>query len=306
MKKLLFVLLVVTLFFIAGCDLQSTEEIENAPTTCPRDCDTGKEGITTKVYYPLKDDVVKGRFGFSPFILVSNEGESNSNVDVLVAGLDENLFSDYYGCSHVKDIELVVDDPDFDRFVDINDLPTASVSLDKETVSQTMTTYIRYDYTTFGIFDVFIDGNERGSTEDVSVVSSSGPVKVTSISQQVFAPGETINLFFDIEAELDANGNERIIPIRDVLNGQCKTSKEDIVDVEVSVAIFNKKYRCEVMKFDKGKGVASSTCDISTLGESGQPLTKDYLGEDGLDIEAWVELDYAIEEVQSVIFEVTA
>lgn len=99
MKKIL--ILLITVFFITGCSiLPSSSTSKETPEESQNKFISGTEGISFEILYPSsKLPIVSDSSAtFSPQVVVSNKGESYSEGEICVSGLDQNIFQGFSGC----------------------------------------------------------------------------------------------------------------------------------------------------------------------------------------------------------------
>jgi hypothetical protein len=304
MKKIILTLLF--LLFIVACQPQTVEE---TPGACPPDCSSGSEALQTDIILPTPNGNVYANEQFAPYFYVRNLGEANSDGTILVTGLDRSVFSSYTGCYPIE-FTTVVDDPDDPFFKEaiFDSLPKADVNTEAN-LEQIMTAYTRYTYTTFATMSSCITTNivdepdcSTSPTTNRLDTSSSGPLTVTTITQELSSPGSgAVTLRLRVNAKIDAQATQRVINTDLVSSSECVISTEglDIVKAKTSLVILGREYSCGDLAFEGGKGEATTTCIVENIDTN--ILVGGQKEKDG-----YLKIDYGFQDIQSVPFNVVS
>jgi len=279
------------------------EEGELIPTTCPPDCAGGSAGVISTIDSPSDGGNVYGGEQFAVSIGLHDRGESSVEDGIVcVTGLDADLFSGLYGCT-CQSYYIELDDPDDPNFERTRiDFPSTFVSREA-TGDQRLTAYTRYRYTSYGIFEACLTGDPFEETAcsvegNKLVVSSSGPVEVTSITEELTPVGSNaVTLRMNVQARVNAADNEKLIALDDTSSSACVLPVETFTNVAVSLVLFGESHSCGNMKFEQGEDEAEITCRIENLD------TQLFIGEQK-EYQGWVQLEYGFQNIQSIQFTV--
>ena len=309
------VLLFCVLVFLSSCssldffDSQETvEEDDSSLTECPYICSSGSSGIETTINHPKdgSDTVLVGD-QFAARVKVDNVGEASADGIVCMTGLNSQDFSGITGCECESFFIDLHDEDD----LNYEDLIFDAASVQSEASgSHAVTFYTRYSYTTYGIFELCLSGDpdnedecSTSTTSDRVTVSSSGPVSVTSVTQELNpVGGNALELRLRVTAEYDSSATQSLISLDDSVSDSCVLDVDYdsySVPVDIRLVLFEEEQSgaCSEMSFAYGEEEATSTCrvDIDTNDLVGK---KEWRG--------FVELDYGYQEIESVQFEVRA
>lgn len=289
MKKYL---LLVLLLFLAGCTTPTEEEI---PTGCPPYCSGGSDSVETIINSPL--DIVFANDRMPVSVSLLDTGESNVEYgEVCITGLNNDYFPDLSGCN-CQSYYITLDDKDDQNF------KSSTINFDSAFVSAEasgnhfMTFINRFSYTTYAPFEICFtnDLSDDCISGNKLKASSSGPLKITSIEERLVPNSNVVDLRLLIEAEY--TGDSMLISQDDVASGSCLTINDDPISTDVSVIIFGKSHDCGILNFFEDEDTATITCKIDDLSLS------TFIGSQNT-FTGWVRIDYAVEQKDSIEFEV--
>ena len=291
MKK--YILLILFLF-LASCATETSEEL---PTDCPPDCSGGSDSVDLEINSP--QDIVFANDRMPVSITVYDYGESSVEYgEVCVTGLDEEFFSGFGGCN-CQSYYITLDDNDDENFEEsLINFDTTYVS-DKASGNHFMTFINRYTYTTYAPFEICFT-NDLSDSSCISgnklESSSSGPLKVTSIQERLVPNGNAVDLRLTIDTKFSGDGT--LISMDDVASGSCLTIPEEPIKADVSIIMFGEANDCGTLNFYEDEDYeASITCKLDGF------LLSQFVG--GQDTyPGWVRIDYAVEQKDSIEFEV--
>ncbi len=309
MKRVLFLLLLVVL---SGCvaTTDTDDTGDSAQTDCPQSsCASGDEGIVTTINYPSEKGTttVYTTYRLAVRVKLSDEGESSADGIACITGLDENLFEGAGDC----DCESFFIDLEEDDALGYEDVEFPSYFVDGEASGDhQFTTYTRYSYVTHGLFDVCLSGDpdneeecDTSTTVDRLDTSSSGPVNVESITQEITLQGSnTITLRLKVTADASGASNANLVREEDATTDACLLDRDEdntAIPVDVSLYMFGDEQTgaCEDLSFEEGEAEASTTCKL-------QIHTDTLVGKK--EWNGYVSLYYGWEERNSVSFSVVA
>lgn len=213
MKKIL--ILLVTLFFITGCSLIPSSSNKETPEESKNKFISGTEGVSLEVIYPTsKLPIVSDSSAtFSPQVVVSNKGESSSEGEICVSGLDKNIFQGFNGCEcQTYSLTGVT------RGLDDNVFPGQEVQqtfteykINKELITTDVNKYALSFFNTFSFktksyIDLCIPSKglttQSSCSKSPKTDSSAAPIKLDSVEVNTRKINENeaeINLYLTIE-----------------------------------------------------------------------------------------------------------
>ncbi|MFH1971859.1 MAG: hypothetical protein ABIJ18_00090 [archaeon] len=310
MKKWILLFLVI---FLVGCDMSSFNDTNEEVVGCPIsfECESGNSGVEMTILSPNEDvkggDLYVEGQSFVPAVNVQDLGQSDAEGEICVTGLDTE-FSGFSGCD-CEDYYIVVSEDDEyyenDQIVDFT--PGYKVPQDKS--GEYVSTFVnRYMYSTYGIVDVCIKqisttreskGSCEGTQDNILDVSSSGPLKIKTVSQRLSRLGsDAVSLTLTYELEETGKGN--VVNENAFMSGSCFYTSDEGKKVKVSFNLFDEEYSCGFVEMEDGKGEGSCLIeDISVVGGS-----EEYLFQDEKEQKAYLITEYVWEETESVMFRV--
>jgi len=313
MKKI--IILLIILLFIASCDYlpTSTGGEEDEIVGCPINfaCVGGSDGVNIEIVNPgtsVKVDqrIYVGGEKFIPSVMIYDEGESDTEGEICITGMDENAFTGFSGCDCDDYMIIVQDEEDYYENEQILHFEPGYTVKSGYSGEYVMTFINRYTYETYGIVDVCLKqspSSKEGcdASGEILKKSSGAPLKVTSVAQTLKTLGSnavTLTLTYDVEEQ--GGVNEGLINEETLYSGQCFDPSEDYPAVKVSFVLLNQAYACPDLVFEEAE--MSGTCvvsGISTEGSSGE-----YLFADEDTFQGYLQFEYVWEEIESVNFRV--
>jgi hypothetical protein len=283
----------IILIFIASCTTQ-TEEV--MPTECPPYCSGGSGAVETIINSPQDIVFVNDRMPIS--ITMEDVGESNVEYgEVCITGLNNDYFPGLGGCNCQSYYITLEDNKDQNFEEAVVDFDSVFVS-EQASGNHFMSVITRFDYTTYAPFEICFTNDLTDSciSGNKLEASSSGPLKVTSIQERLVPNGNAVDVRLSIEAEFSGDGT--LIFKEDVSSGSCLTIPEEPITADVSVILFGVPHVCGVLNFFEDEDYeASITCKLDN-----QALSQ-FIGEQDT-YTGWVRIDYAVEQKDSIKFEV--
>ncbi len=303
MKKV--VILILLCVLLSACETTDyADEGEVGPTECPYDCSSGDDGVSTTITNPSDEGTVYINDRMEIRVKVQDKGESSASGVVCLTGLDPEEFNGVSEC----DCESFYIDLDEEDALDYESITFDSALVTEDAAGDhDLTAITRYDYTTYGIFEVCLTGDpdneedcDTSTTKNRLSVSSSGPLNVDSITQSLNTVGDDITLRLSVEVEIDTSVTESLIDADDAMNEECELSMSDYtIPVDVDLVLFEELYEnaCGQMQFEEGEDTATVSCKVDVRGDqlSSFGSKKEW--------EGYISFDYGIQSIESIGFE---
>lgn len=292
MKKVLILLSLVIL--LSAC--QTNQVDPNVGTYCPPDCSSGSSSLDIKINSPGETVYTGSRMLVS--VNLDDVGESSiEEGSVCIAGLDPEIFGALAGCD-CQSFQLTLDNPDSQYFMEDTLEFGPEFIPEDASGSGGVTVITKYAYSTYGIFDICITTDYEDTTCSVEgnklTTSSSAPVEISSVTETITPIGESVDLRLNVEANVNADNNQRIISIEDISSYTCSLTQTEDIQGEVSAILFGESYDCGKMTFDeKGKGKVS--CLLENI------PTERLIGEQK-EYQGWIRIDYGYQEINTQPF----
>lgn len=302
MKKL--IILLLFLLAISGCANFNFQNDEQEITGCPESflCGSGISGVEMTIENPseIRGSIFETGERFIPSVTVIDRGQSDSEGEICVSGLDVESFSKYSGCDCTS-YYIVVEEED-DYYNQRENLYFPEYGIKSESGDYVMTFINRYNYKTYGILDVCVkkENSDSGceSSGEILKTSSSAPIVISSVQQQIKPLGgnaATLSLRFDLKEK----GDGKLANEDSLYSGECVYSSYDEPEIKAKFIFLNEEYDCGTIVLDEGEGIGSCRAEINLEGNEG-----DYLFSEEKSINGYIELEYIWESTKSVAFSV--
>lgn len=306
MKKIILILIIISLL-LSGCDFfkSATEKIpSNLPGLEEKQEQSvfgGRGSIQASMVNPQKQGTVLKSYAFQPVIRIENLGGSESQGQLCITGLDQDVFSGFSGCECQSYQQRRMDNSFEEqelRFGPYN------IQLDQPK-TYSLTAINRFSYSTEIKADVCITADiyeDRECSADINTVTS-GPLKVSSIEETIIPiSNDLVSLIFTMDIENVGDGT-----IRDLqkINERCVLSpadkKEKKIKAEITGFPVAADLQCQESSLDEDEET-SITCEakqVSLFDSRGN-----YLFGDDYKPEITFRLEYGYETRDSNTFNV--